>query len=888
MAVKRAKSIGRLYDDVSEYDLVVVPNSPLADALNRRLERPQFGPFAITPRRLATRRRETAEDRNAFLSVIAETDLNWKQVSYAVGNLLQCWEYEGTPDAILEYDAFDSPSTRAVLDAIEPLPTSSRLLTEFRIQPDATESVAVVGERQLTNLERSTLPDEYDAVDRFTDESFELPPFRLYESPAAIVDVVLDSVTTEHADDVGIVLDAGSEYSPLVESALETAGIPYYGGPGFMDDQDHRAFVQFLRCTTAGSDTRVALVRPLLSCLDVTVPVEHDEKRLSEVAASELEWLQSYVGRTTELSFGAALTAYETKAGRALDSFRAELEALSLLEEPVSQTAVDRLTFYLERYEVPVDRADEGVLLADARSASFVDRPVVFYLGLDDSWTHDSPSRPWVDRDEEFDRNLDAFQSLLQSGVRQYYLVQDTAGGSPVTPCLYFEELLESGYERFSDMKSVSYSRSVRSVGDGFEHDPPSETLEARTVATISQSSLNSYANSPRDYFFGALVETSDKDYFREGNLFHDFAEFAVNHPEFVETYPLEDLVDLVVEETRPFHRPVDVPTRRTTYRVGLETILEYLDENAPDETTFLTPSSGWGTNFFAEHFDRDVDSPVTERWFEDEDLGLEGKIDLVRSPTRLVDFKSGRKNSASEVTKHASLTEPSDRPNFQALLYLTYWRRQQPDEPLEFTFFHFLETLDDVVTGNASIDDCLTTLTYRPTTFESFLQTRDVFNALRSEAANDCNKTFSKVSYDSYRAVCEASDVPRTRDADEMATSPFGETLRERMIDEVGDYVYVDRGCKQAIRHLCGYRKRGYFERDLDEFEQFVDERIAELNEYLAGTGRFPVDGRAGEPNYRYVDNRDMLLTGDRPANDDTAPSGPSNAGGRDLGVSQ
>jgi len=39
----------------------------------------------------------------------------------------------------------------------------------------------------------------------------------------------------------------------------------------------------------------------------------------------------------------------------------------------------------------------------------------------------------------------------------------------------------------------------------------------------------------------------------------------------------------------------------------------------------------------------------------------------------------------------------------------------------------------------------------------------------------------------------------------------------------------------------------------------------FTELDRRLAGDERFPVEGLAGEPNYRYVDNRDLLLEGER-----------------------
>jgi len=868
VSIKRSKPIDRLYEAVAEYDLVIVPDAPLASALNRRLEYPHFGPFAITPRRLAARRRETAEDRLAFLEVISQTDLSWKQASYAIGNVLQCWEYRGSPDAILEYDAFDTPATRTVVDCIGSLETTSRTLTDYQIDREEYDSVAVIGEQQLTNLERSILPAEYDAVDRFCNDSFELPPVRIFDSPAAIVDAVLDTVTTANADDIAVVLDASSEYSPLIESAFEATAIPYYGGPSFTDDQDHRAVIHLLRSTIAGSDTRLKSVKPLLTRLGVTIDIDHDEKRLFEVDDPQLEWLHDFCDRAAALTIGEALTTYENRAECTLETFREELDHLGLLTEPITEETIDRLTFYLETYDVPIDRENDGVLLADAKSASFVDRPVVFYLGLDEGWTHTSPERPWVDHDEEFERNLDQFQSLLQSGVDQYYLVQNTAGGTPVTPCLYFEDLLEVEFERFSDFESIRHSRTFRSTGAGFDKEPVDAETEPETA--LSQSSLNSYANCPRDYFFGRLVDNPDKDHFVEGNLFHDFAEFVVNHPAFIDDAVIEEVVDVMIEETRAFHRDVDLATRRTTYRVGLETIVDYLEKNAPSDTDFLTPTSS-SDNVFATYFDRPVDSPATERWFEDDDRGIKGKIDLIQSPTQLVDFKSGSKKPPSQIIKRAAIEPPSDRPNFQALLYLTYYRSQRPNEQLEFTFFHFLETLDDVVTGEGTLDDCLTTVTYRPISFDEFVQSRTVFDELREDAPNDCNKTFSKTSYEEYQAAFDAHQPPRTRDAEEMADSPFGNALLEGMIDAVGDYKYVKKGCMQAFRHLCGYRKEGYFVEDLDEFERFIDEQLGELNRYRCGDSRFPVEGRAGEPNYRYMNNRDMILTTER-ATDDPA----------------
>ena len=859
MPIRRAKSAADLYEEVSEYDLVVVPDAPLASAINRRLDRPHFGTFATTPRRLAAGRREQAEDRVAFLEVIDETEHDWKAVAYAVGNVLQCWEHQGNLEAILEYEAYVDEATRDVVETMSALRTTSRQLREYTI--DAEQSVVVVGYEQLTNLERSILPDGVDRVELFSDEVFAYPSFHIFESASEIVTALLDTVTAHNSEHVAVVLDSSSRYSSLVESAFEARNIPFYGGPGFIDDAYHRGFVRLLRVAFRGSETTVGDVRPVLTQMGIDVPVDHDEKRLTAVDAPGIGWVREFCATVDDRTFAEALREYATEIGIELARFDEELRDLGLAEAEVTGERVDRLTYYLQTYEVPLDRENEGVLLVDAKSSAFVDRPVVFYLGMSQDWTHSAPQRPWVDVEAQFERYIGQFQRLLQSGNEQYYLVQDAVGGEPVTPCLYLGDLLDEEFERFSDLESVTHTRPPHAGSGGFERTDLD--VEPETVEAVSQSSLNSYVNSPRDYFFSRLVDAPDQERFVEGNLFHDFAEFYVNHPSVVAAVDLEELIDAMVREAEPFFLSVDEPLRRRKYRIGLETIMTYLDEHGPESDEFLSSTSGWGSNFFAEYFDETIDSPLTERWFEDGSLGLKGKIDLVQAPDHLLDYKSGGKKSEYQVVKRAAVDPPADTPNFQAALYLTYYRTVQPNEVLEFTFFHFLETMDDVIAGEADIAETLTTVTYYPFTFDEYVGSRAAYEELL-DGYNDCQETFEDLGYSAYSDIMSQLAFPDTTDKAELRASAFAEEFTTAVDVGTTENVDAEKGSDQAIRALNGVRKRAFFREDLDAFEAFVDERLAELNHRRAGEERFPVAGLAGEPNYRRVDNRDLLLEGE------------------------
>jgi hypothetical protein len=864
MPIKQAKSLSDLYEEVREYDLVLVPDAPLASALNRHLDRPHLGNFATTPRRLAAGRREQVEERTAFLELLHKTDLSWKQAAYLGEEIIHCWEYSARPDQILEYEQFDTPAVNQAVQQVRRLDTTSRYLTDYSVE-ESTD-LAVVGYPQLTALERSILPSNYDIVDRFTDRAFDQPSFRVFDTSADMINGLVATISEQTADQVAIVLDAASEFSTLVESALDASNIPFYGGPGFLDDADHRAFLQLLRAAFRGSDVQVSDVQPVLQHIGRHVDVDHEQKHLHRLDVSEMDWLIEWCDtvRAGEWSFGTALSEYESMlGGDGFDSFHEELDTLGLATQSVTESRVDSLEFYLQSYEVPIDRENEGVLLADAKSATHVDRPLVFYLGLDDGWTRAPLRRPWVNRETEFERHLAQFQLLLQNGATQYYLVQDSAGGRPVTPCLYFEELLDQSFSQFSDLSTERYTTSNSASEKSFRVEPvPASAVE---LDTLSQSSLSTYVNSPRDYFFDRIVDSPDRDYFRKGNLFHDFAEFYVHHPETVSNAGIDEIVDLMIEEMEPFIRGIDMDVHRTKYQAGVQNIIEFLEENAPETGSLAIENGGYGENTFAEHFGEPVGSDITERWFENEDLGVKGKIDLVGSSTRLIDYKSSSRKSATDIVKNSATDDISTTPDFQAKLYLTHQRSQQPNEHLKFVFVHFLENVDDIVSGDAAIDDTITEVEYHPEPYLDYISSEVVYRQLVDNGSNDCQKTLSKASYVDYAATFELNDFPETRDSDELIESPFGVAFISVMKDAVGNYKYVEKGCKQAMRDFIRIRNRNYFEDDLDAFEEFVSERLRELNTRRAGEQRFPIAELTDEPNYRRVNHRDLLLEGER-----------------------
>lgn len=855
VSLTRAKPIDTLYDEVSGYDLVIVPDRPYARALNRHLDQPQVGPFATTPRQLVAGERDERDDRFAFLELVDELSLPWKQTAHLIGEVLQCWEHQGSPQAIYDYDRFDTPAVRQVVEGISTLDTRAKRLEDFEIEDDT--SVAVVGYDQLTELQRSILPADADSVGPFLDSTTSLPQFQLVESATSMINLLQETVARNHPEDIAIVLEEGSRYNTLVEAAFDAADIPYHGGPGFTDEPSHRAMLRLLRLSHVGRALTIGDVRPILARLGTVPPIEHDNKRLDGLDLEEAAWIRRTLPELPESTLREAIDRFADATGESLTEFEAEMERLGLIDAQATQETIDRLTFYLQTYDIPIEREDRGVTLASATNSSYVDRPLVIYLALDQGWTREAPSRPWVDSDAFFDRDLKRFQLLLQSGSKQQYLVQDVAGGEPIIPCLYLDTLSEDRIQRFRDLADGEPIRPFRTGGSGFDIDtaapaPPS-------YGTISQSSLNTFVHSPRDWAFGQLVGSPDEIALEEGTLVHHFAEFAIANPEFVDEDAVSTAVEFMANEMAPFYDAGELDIRRTSYHAWFTTLASYAREVGSEPLSSPIGSPSTGQNPFAELFDRPVTSDRTERWFEEPALGIKGKIDLVRSDGQLVDFKRSSRKTAGSLVRSAELDPPDDQPNFQTPLYLTYLRQQLSERNLSFTFLYLRELVEDALTGDIDIADGQTTIEYHPIAFAAFVRSETAFRALAEDSSKKSQKTFKQVSFERYRHFWDDQSADILEG--ELDADPLRSELESMLVDEVGDYKYVRAGTGQALRYLRRVRDSTFFADDLDAFEAFVDGRLEDLNRYLAGEERFPKRGLVEELNDRRLNHPDLLL---------------------------
>jgi len=445
------------------------------------------------------------------------------------------------------------------------------------------------------------LPDSYDAIDPFVDAEFDLPEFHVFDGPTAIVDTVVENVTPETADDVAVIMDSGGEYPALVESAFEAADIPFYGG---RDSPTTRPSARTSDCCgRAHSDCgHASAMFDRSSPISVAHPPSSTTRSSStnSITRSSVR-CRSSVALSRDYTFGETVSTFEDWSGQTLDAFHEELRELGLHDERVTNGSVDDLEFYLQSFDVPVERDDSGVLLADATAAAYVDRPVVFYLGMDVDWT--PCSRPSVDR-----RRLEgrAVPSTVPDSPPERSRSVLSGTRDERRPARHTVSLLPRPPRRRlrDDRRPAAHPHTrLSSDGDaGFEKEDvdvaPSE------IDVVSQSSLNTFVNCPRDYYFDRIVDNPDRDYFQKGNLFHDYAEFYVNHPDVVEGTDRSELVDLMLAEMRPYVPDVEREPLETEFEIGLDTIEQFVVADPPTNREYSQYERQEGT----------TSSPTTSR----------------------------------------------------------------------------------------------------------------------------------------------------------------------------------------------------------------------------------------------------------------------------------
>lgn len=848
LRVKNGKSIEQIFNEVKSYDLVLTVDAPLADALNARLDRARLGSFATTPRRLALNKITSEEKiikdkRELFLKIIEETSLKWKETIHILQNILECWKETGNADKILDQDIFDKEETKGILHVLKNTTNPYTAMEKYKVPEE--KKVAVVSFYQFNDLDRKILPKNYDKIGVFTKKETELTPFHIFNSTTEIIETIVAEMKNLDPKDVAVVMKKDSSYMYSIESQFRSNDIPYMVSKDITECESLRKFLNLIRASFFKDGIKVKDIKPLLS-EDVTIDPNKEEYLLRSYSDKEVKEIKELLNEIPEISFGELLN---TNLFQDLyDEIKTHLEKLDIFEKSITLERVNSFIYYLEAFDIEIESASQGVLIASPTTSMFIDRPVIFYLGMDTSWTPETPPKPWIDK-KQFDiKNIKDFEILLQNGEDQYYLVKDREMGRTVIPSFYLNEFTDERIESFRDFKHQLNKKKLKEKKSAFTK----EEIETETelIKKMSQSALNTFAYCPKDQFFSELVETPDKVYFRSGTLFHDFAEFYLNYPELANKK--DKVMKKIEEELEPFLDEYELALTKTRFNIGIENLKKFLDEKEPRIKDPNGYTKKYRKNIFSELFDVPIKTKYTETSFYNEDIGAKGKIDLILDEDHIVDHKSGRKKSIYSMMRRSDTEKIDEKANFQAKMYLAHHRDHYPETSIDFTYYHLLDNIRDVISGNDEYSNNALTVKYHPCNFNYLTQGKNIFNWLKS--SNRRTKVLKKLGYTKYRDFFKSHVIPEC-EKKEIKNKKITSEFMELCEKEIGSYNYVKQGCKSVMKQLITYRETHYFKEDLDEFEKFLKKNIDLYNEYKNSS--FPV----GDIDIDKIENEDLVI---------------------------
>ncbi len=331
-----------------------------------------------------------ADKRELFLKIINETEINWKHAAYLLQNIISCWRETGDSKGILEYDRFDKEETEELIRILSEGINLYNVLSRYKVPED--KSLAVIAPHQFSRLDKKILPDEHDTIEVFTDEEHSLPEFKIFNSATEIVEAVIKN--TDDPKDVAVVMGKKSQYRHLIESAFRTSNIPYMVSTDFKESDDLRSYLKLLRYGLFGRGLIQRDVKPLLHHFDIPTAIEQDEYYIHSI--DDLADFRKLLNSIPKLSFKEIVEDFERISGREQPDLKEHLEYLDLTDEQITKENLNSLEYYIESFDITVDDAKRGVLIASPKSSAFIDRSMIFYLGMDTSWTSDTPTNPWT------------------------------------------------------------------------------------------------------------------------------------------------------------------------------------------------------------------------------------------------------------------------------------------------------------------------------------------------------------------------------------------------------------------------------------------------------------------------------------------------------------
>ncbi len=875
--MRKVKSIDQLYREVRDYDLVITNDAALATALNKMIDKPTIGAFALTPQEIATMSAiETLgtpilSELKVAMNVHEETGIDFRTVHSTIQYIQEVRRYTAEVRSHLY-----TQEARDIYDSYRANPTLEKVMENFDSERSSLylqkAKVAVIGMyidydtdqrygdlRLFNDLEKHMLREGYTEIRLYCgteEEEDNFVPYEIEEiyqvgNDRQIADNAVALIPEGKAEDYAIVLKSDSPLADAVRASLYRRNIPFVNELTVKDLNQIRDYIEFISLSLSFETIRGEDIRELFSTLDLNLPESIDQHLVSKedfndldkFSSAEMEDLRLFMKDIRNCTFEEVRKKVFPKDS---SSVKILIDDLKITDEKVTSTklsraiyAVDNVSDLHHNEQIPPDEK-QGVLLADCGNSVYIDRPVVIYLGMEQDWNLDLTNKKYVpDKTEEGKKAAARLEILLQQGEKRFYIVNTSKDGEEPRPCLSFDDILSKPVKKFDDICSNIIRASWVDDSNNFGDEPDTVSPDAKPYdENLSQSALAQYYKCPRAYMFHSLVPSEENKYMEFGNIVHEFAEFYVTHRDLVEKYGLDYFIDKACDRYSGITSPMTEKLDRNKIGCAMRNVKTFLNSLSFGDVK-LDKTLDEGRNYFFGCVEPavDVSSMMCETDRGCDNLHIHGKMDLFVDGV-IIDYKTGKAKTGKDIVDAMNYEKPPKMPDFQPLVYLALGKEFDSSKN-EFRLFYAMNNDSQSNTEGYDVRDNIRSVYVTDKKDRDFLCDPRVMNAIDKNL--NPRVSFRKDTPRFVNCISSAVNGPSSTWIDQLNT----------IVDALkAEYDVKEDTIRNAVNVVLGIMQKGIAGSEtevvvsmeaLDRFLVEVNRVYSEISRLSLSKGGFP-----------------------------------------------
>ncbi len=859
--ITKAKSIEELYEEVKNFDLVITNDAPLNTALNKAINKSMIGSFALTSKLIGSKycdylfEEEKLDLPQLVLKIQKELKLNLKEALYYVKNIMNVWQNTASLE---ESKKYLSNKEKDIVKSLEKLPTYQLSMQNMDLYFLDKKNIAVIGKELFTQLDKKVLTIQTTQISLFTDKEHKLDTIYLFNSQNDIIERVISMIDKENQNGIAIVLNIESDYLPIIKARLINNGIELNEKLFLFQEFRTREYLSIIETFYSMHNVYTKELIPIGNIFNIDIDSSLENSLFLELCNvnKDVKKLFNLLQNLKNKTFGELLKELEKYDLKLPEEFIEVLFKLELYDTKITRNKFLELKYFIENFEQEIETNKTGVLLIDAKNSIYVNRDVIFYLGMDHLWTKTIEDAGYIDKKQELEKNIKKFEILIQQGKERFFFIPKHTSLTDTIPPYYFNFIYKTNIDKYStdffDIKEIINNKETKV----FVNNPTTEYAQIEIKETISNTAINNFSLCPKKYSYSTLISGIDKEIFLRGNLIHSFAEFYVNNKDFVKSREIDEFVNIIINNLKLMSNPFQNNILKTKIRFACIAVIDFIDSLKIDEDigfeSFKEISRKNKENIFAKHYNKPMDKPNAELEFSDNELKLHGLIDLAVNKKLIVDYKTSKeRKKVIDIVRNASLKNISSKCDFQPLVYLSIFRKITPNTRIQFWYnFPMIDIYEKII--GSETEDNNVKVHYVPTSFIDYIISKEFYDYFKESALTYEEPILNLIEDFSYFKDKEISE--------ELLEEPY--KVSEVLFEEFYQYLIklglkdnktnngnVLKVLKNIFAFKVGQKSKQkevfFFKEDLDDFENYVNQSINKINEYAKYSFPYqPIDG--------------------------------------------